>query len=188
MSIWNSSPQRELTTNPLSGKLGADQPPLNLPAAQEHPATPASPSRLTKAQATRRNQRQIQPEHPERAANTTPHAPSPAAGHVPHLIHNRQRSRSTRQKSAFTWHTITPSRFLTGTAKLPISPSLEGESIAEVPGGRSLFERKIIVELAAAPALCRQVETQGRCRQADPDGHLHASRGVSYRLSGYFPR
>ena len=24
MSIWNSSPQRELTTNPLSGKLGAD--------------------------------------------------------------------------------------------------------------------------------------------------------------------
>ena len=25
MSIWNSSPQRELTTNPLSGKLGADQ-------------------------------------------------------------------------------------------------------------------------------------------------------------------
>src|SRR5207248_10787179 len=23
-SIWNSSPQRELTTNPLSGKLGAD--------------------------------------------------------------------------------------------------------------------------------------------------------------------
>ena len=25
MSIWNSSPQRELTTNTLSGKLGADQ-------------------------------------------------------------------------------------------------------------------------------------------------------------------
>jgi hypothetical protein len=25
MSTWNSSPQRELTTNPLSGKLGADQ-------------------------------------------------------------------------------------------------------------------------------------------------------------------
>jgi hypothetical protein len=24
MSIWNSSPQRELATNPLSGKLGAD--------------------------------------------------------------------------------------------------------------------------------------------------------------------
>jgi hypothetical protein len=24
MSIWNSSPQRELTTNTLSGKLGAD--------------------------------------------------------------------------------------------------------------------------------------------------------------------
>jgi hypothetical protein len=23
-SIWNSRPQRELTTNPLSGKLGAD--------------------------------------------------------------------------------------------------------------------------------------------------------------------
>ncbi len=26
MSIWNSSSQRELTVNPLSGKLGADQP------------------------------------------------------------------------------------------------------------------------------------------------------------------
>ena len=25
MSTWNGSPQRELTTNPLSGKLGADQ-------------------------------------------------------------------------------------------------------------------------------------------------------------------
>ena len=24
MSIWNSSPRRELATNPLSGKLGAD--------------------------------------------------------------------------------------------------------------------------------------------------------------------
>jgi hypothetical protein len=24
MNIWNSSPQRELTANPLSGKLGAD--------------------------------------------------------------------------------------------------------------------------------------------------------------------
>ncbi len=27
MSTWNGSPQRELTTNPLSGKLGADQNP-----------------------------------------------------------------------------------------------------------------------------------------------------------------
>ena len=27
MSIWNSSPQHELATNPLSGKLGADQDP-----------------------------------------------------------------------------------------------------------------------------------------------------------------
>jgi hypothetical protein len=25
MSTWNGNPQRELTTNPLSGKLGADQ-------------------------------------------------------------------------------------------------------------------------------------------------------------------
>ena len=25
MSTWNGSPQRELTTNPLSGKFGADQ-------------------------------------------------------------------------------------------------------------------------------------------------------------------
>ena len=26
-NTWNGSPQRELTTNPLSGRLGADQPP-----------------------------------------------------------------------------------------------------------------------------------------------------------------
>ena len=46
MSIWNSSPQRELTTNPLSGKLGADHPALlrptaaaeALPACLEHAA------------------------------------------------------------------------------------------------------------------------------------------------------
>jgi hypothetical protein len=37
MSIWNSSPQRELTTNPLSGKLGADQFKQPLPLAKPDP-------------------------------------------------------------------------------------------------------------------------------------------------------
>src|SRR4029077_5981081 len=39
-STWNSSPQRELTTNPLSGKLGADQP---QPVGRD-PALPQQPT------------------------------------------------------------------------------------------------------------------------------------------------
>jgi hypothetical protein len=38
MSTWNGSPQRELTTNPLSGKLGADQ-----TFTDENPPAPANP-------------------------------------------------------------------------------------------------------------------------------------------------
>src|SRR5258708_7872691 len=34
-NTWNGSPQRELTTNTLSGKLGADQNPENLTGRQE---------------------------------------------------------------------------------------------------------------------------------------------------------
>ena len=42
MSIWNSSPQRELTTNPLSGKLGADHASTAYSSSADLP-TPASP-------------------------------------------------------------------------------------------------------------------------------------------------
>ncbi|HEY2592905.1 MAG TPA: hypothetical protein VGK33_03275, partial [Chloroflexota bacterium] len=46
-NTWNGSPQRELTQNPLSGKLGADQSP---------DATPALISRnRTQCDAVRRN-------------------------------------------------------------------------------------------------------------------------------------
>ena len=38
MSIWNSSPQRELTTNTLSGKLGADHPGIGADSAARLPA------------------------------------------------------------------------------------------------------------------------------------------------------
>src|SRR6185312_9118562 len=36
-STWNSSPQRELTANPLSGKLGADQSAAPARRRTEHP-------------------------------------------------------------------------------------------------------------------------------------------------------
>ena len=43
MSTWNGSPQRELTTNPLSGKLGADHTPSQ--AAEREPARKQQSSR-----------------------------------------------------------------------------------------------------------------------------------------------
>ena len=39
MSTWNDSPQRELTTNPLSGKLGADHIALDGDLARAEPKT-----------------------------------------------------------------------------------------------------------------------------------------------------
>ena len=42
MSTWNSSRQRELTTNPLSGKLGADHD----PRASRASLASAAPARL----------------------------------------------------------------------------------------------------------------------------------------------
>ncbi len=55
MSTWNGSPQRELTTNPLSGKLGADQsrnagtdcvPPLHATGQVPPGETPTNPGHV----------------------------------------------------------------------------------------------------------------------------------------------
>jgi hypothetical protein len=63
MSTWNGSPQRELTTNPLSGKFGADQEgnrgtTLVASAAGSHPenqifgqATPEPPTTIRRPDA-----------------------------------------------------------------------------------------------------------------------------------------
>ena len=40
-NTWNGSPQRELTTNTLSGKLGADQTLALLPASSQQTSAPA---------------------------------------------------------------------------------------------------------------------------------------------------
>jgi len=48
MSTWNDSPQRELTTNPLSGNLGADQPTPSTSNGEPCSATPAAANTTTK--------------------------------------------------------------------------------------------------------------------------------------------
>jgi hypothetical protein len=56
MSIWNGSPQRELTTNPLSGKLGADQHDITIRVAKQagrHPDPAAFAAAASQAAAGR---------------------------------------------------------------------------------------------------------------------------------------
>jgi len=86
MSTWNGSPQRELTTNPLSGKLGADHGgavfrplPVRL-----RPGLPGPAARPDRAVATPPGSVPVFPGRHLRAHPRRRHAGQPAAGgHLP---------------------------------------------------------------------------------------------------------